>query len=93
MERVVISQQLNTVYHSEGKVNTLELFSTDPAGKFIQFSAIKDSSRYYSVTIQVDDDGNIYTLNGDQKTKAAKSCTRGNTRFYLCNKYPGYKIV
>ncbi|HVZ95249.1 MAG TPA: polysaccharide biosynthesis tyrosine autokinase [Chitinophagaceae bacterium] len=69
MSRVVEDQQLNTVYHSVGKVNTFELFSTDPATKFIRFSAIKDSSRYYTVMIQVDEDGNIYTLNGDKKTK------------------------
>lgn len=69
MEKVVEDQQLNTVYHSVGKVNTLELFGTDDATKFIKFSAIKDSSRYYTVMIQVDDDGNIYTLNGDKKTK------------------------
>lgn len=69
MERVVEHQQLNTVYYSQGKVNTLELFGTDKDSKFIQFSAIKDSSRYYSVVIQVDKDENIYTLNGESKTK------------------------
>ncbi|HVX51509.1 MAG TPA: hypothetical protein VHB48_15205, partial [Chitinophagaceae bacterium] len=69
MAKVVEDQQLNTVYHSVGKVNTLELFGTDDATKFIKFSAIKDSSRYYTVMIQVDDDGNIYTLNGDKKTR------------------------
>ncbi len=70
MARVVSNQQLNTVYHSQGKVNTFELFGTGSDSKFIKFSAIRDSSRYYSVMIQVDEDGNIYTVNGDKKTKA-----------------------
>ncbi len=69
MERVVNHQQLNTVYYSQGKVNTIELFGTDVKSKFIQFSGIKDSSRSYSVVIQVDEDGTIYTLHGDKKSK------------------------
>lgn len=69
MERVVKHQQLNTIYHSQGKVNTLELFTTNPASKFIQFSAIKDSNKVYSVSIEVDDEQNIYSINGESKTK------------------------
>jgi capsular exopolysaccharide synthesis family protein len=67
MERVVLHQQLNTVYYSVGKVNTLELFATKPESKFINFYNIKDSSRYYSVTIQVDKNGGIYELEGNKK--------------------------
>ncbi len=69
MEKVVLAEQLNTIYYSIGKVNTLELFSTDPQSKFIQFSAIRDSSRNYNVTIQVKEDGTIYVLNGDKQIK------------------------
>lgn len=69
MQKVVNDQQLNTVYYSKGKVNTLELFGTSSESKFIKFSAIKDSSRYYSVMIQVDEAGNIYAISGESKTK------------------------
>lgn len=69
MERVVAHQQLNTVYYSQGKVNTFELFGTDPDSKFIRFSAIKDSSQYYSVMIQVDDNGKIYAIHGKARTR------------------------
>lgn len=70
MERVVEHQQLNTVYYSKGSVNTFELFDTDPSSKFVQFSSIKDSSKSYSVVLQVGEDGTIYTVNGDKKVKA-----------------------
>lgn len=69
MERVVLHQQLNTVYYSIGKINTLELFSTDPRGKFVQFSAIRDSSLSYNVTFQVKEDGSIYVLDGEKMIK------------------------
>lgn len=72
MEKVVSAQQLNTIYYSIGKVNTLELFSTDPQSKFIQFSGIKDSGRAYSITIKVKDN-NIYVLNGEQETKTGNN--------------------
>jgi capsular exopolysaccharide synthesis family protein len=68
MERVVKSQQLNTVYYSVGKVNTIELFDTNPLSKFIRFTAIRDSSRNYTVTIQVKKDG-IYVVSGDHEVK------------------------
>ncbi len=68
MEKVVLHQQLNTVYYSIGKVNTLELFGTSPESKFVQFSAIKDSSRSYNITLKVKD-GNIYVLDGDKETQ------------------------
>lgn len=68
MERVVNHDHLNTIYHSQGRINTLELFGTDSASRFVQFLAIKDSSRYYSVTLEVDDDA-VYVLNGEHKTK------------------------
>lgn len=67
MERVVLKQQLNTSYYSIGKVNTLELFNTNPESKFIQFSGIRDSSSYYNITIQVDESGQIYRLEGESK--------------------------
>lgn len=67
MERVVLQKQLNTEYYSIGKVNTLELFDTNPETKFINFYNIKDSSRYYSVTIQVNEKGNIFQLVGNNK--------------------------
>ncbi len=66
MQRVVLHQQLNTVYYSIGKVNTLELFEETPASKFVQFSGIKDSSRSYNVTIKVKENGTIYLLAGDK---------------------------
>ena len=59
MQRVVLHQQLNTIYYSIGKVNTLELFDTNPASKFVQFSAVKDSGRSYNVTIKVKEDRTI----------------------------------
>lgn len=68
MQRVVIKQQLNTVYRSIGKVNTFELFSTNPSDKFIIFTAIKDSSRSYNLTIRVKK-GEIFIVNGEEETK------------------------
>lgn len=69
MERVVQHQQLNTVYYSIGNVNTLELFDTNTESKFIKFSAIRDSSRSYNITIKVKKDA-IYVVSGDKETKA-----------------------
>ncbi|HEX5152905.1 MAG TPA: polysaccharide biosynthesis tyrosine autokinase [Parafilimonas sp.] len=68
MERVVKLQQLNTLYYSIGKVNTIELFDTNPDSKFIRFTAIRDSSRSHTVTIKVKKDG-IYVVNGEQEVK------------------------
>ena len=68
MERVVTHQQLNTVYYSVGKVNTLELFLPNPQDKFIRFSIIKDSSQAYSITIQVDEGGKIYKIDGKKRS-------------------------
>jgi tyrosine-protein kinase Etk/Wzc len=65
MQRVVLHQQLNTIYYSIGKVNNLELFDVTPASKFVQFSAIKDSSRSYNITIRVKD-GTVYVLSGNK---------------------------
>lgn len=67
MERVVLHHQLNTLYYSIGKVNTLELFDTNPDSKFINFYNIKDSSRSYSVLIQVDKDGRIFQVEGKKR--------------------------
>ncbi len=69
MEKVVLHQQLNTVYYSAGKVNTLELYTTDPNDGFVKFSGIKDSSRSYSVVIQVDEKGNVFLITGKNKSK------------------------
>ncbi len=69
MQRVVEHQQLNTSYYSVGNVNTIEVFDLEPANRFVQFSAIRDSSRSYAVTIQVKKDGTIFLLEGDKETK------------------------
>lgn len=68
MEKVVENQQLNVVYYSIGKVNTVELFDTNPQSKFVQFSGIKDSSHGYTVTIRVKD-GDIYVISGEKEIK------------------------
>jgi len=68
MEKVVLHKQLNTVYYSIGKVNTFELFTTDPKNKFVEFSGIRDSSRSYNVTITVKN-GDIYVITGDKEVK------------------------
>jgi uncharacterized protein involved in exopolysaccharide biosynthesis len=69
MERVVLHQQLNTRYYSIGKINTIELFDIKPQSKFIQFSGIRDSSRSYTITLKVKQDGNIYVLEGEKEIK------------------------
>lgn len=68
MERVVRKEQLNTVYHSIGNINTFELFDTDPDSKFIVFTAIKDSSRSYNITIKVKN-GEVFMVQGEEETK------------------------
>ena len=68
MERVVIHKQLNTVYYSAGKVNTLELYETNPQSKFIVFTAIRDSSRSYNLTIRVKK-GEIFVIKGETESR------------------------
>jgi capsular exopolysaccharide synthesis family protein len=68
MQRVVAHQQLNTVYYSIGKVNTVEVFDSDPSQRFLQFTYVKDSSGSYGVTIHVKEDGTIYVVNGEKET-------------------------
>jgi tyrosine-protein kinase Etk/Wzc len=68
MQRVVAHQQMNTVYYSIGKVNTVEIFDIDPAKRFLQFIDVKDSSNSHSITIHVKEDGKIYVVNGETET-------------------------
>lgn len=68
MERVVQKQQLNTIYHSVGNINTFELFETDPNSKFIVFTAIRDSSRSHNITIKVVN-GEVFMMHGEEETK------------------------
>ncbi len=68
MQRVVTHQQLNTVYYSIGKVNTVEIFDTDPSKRFLQFITVRDSSGTYGITIHVKEDGKIYVVNGETET-------------------------
>jgi capsular exopolysaccharide synthesis family protein len=68
MQRVVIHQQLNTVYYSIGKVNKIEIFDADPSKRFLQFTSVQDSSNSHSVIIHVKEDGQIYVVNGENET-------------------------
>jgi len=93
MERVVVKEKLNTVYYSVGKVNTLELFDISPLSKFIVFSAIKDSSRSYSLTIKVKKE-EIFVVNGEKEIPVANKAIVSTPDYnYTVNitDFPSYK--
>lgn len=81
MQRVVENMNLSTQYYGVGKIKTVNVYKRAPF--FLRIAELSDSSREFSVTINVTDEGR-FQINGKQGTLGyGDTISLPSGKFYL----------